>query len=48
MAFASNDLSTNYNTISSKSIEEKEKDTVLNKVKNSKITKWFKKKLWPQ
>ena len=38
MAFASNDLSTNYNTISSKSIEEKEKDTVLNKVKNSKIT----------
>ena len=46
MAFASNDLSTSYNTISSKSIEEKE--TVLNKVKNSKITKWFKKKLWTQ
>ena len=43
MAFV-NDSNTSYNTISSKSIDEK--DTVLHKVKNSKITKWFKKKLW--
>ena len=51
MAFA-NDSNTNYNTISSKSIEEKEKDTVIYKIKNNdvtkKVTNWFKKKLWTQ
>ena len=51
MAFT-NDSSTSYNTISSKSIEEKEKDTVIYKIKNNdvtkKVTNWFKKKLWTQ